>query len=82
MVVEVLDLGVGDWGYFLENEVGSEKFYADFGCVEQSGSYGDVDVGVADATVGDLLGDGEVGLEGAEETKALLGEYAADAEGD
>lgn len=39
-------------------------------------------VGVADATVGDLLGDGEVGLEGAEEPEALLGEYAADAEGD
>ena len=32
-------------------------------------------------SVGDVLGDGEVGLEGAEEAEAPLGEYAADAEG-
>ena len=39
-------------------------------------------VGVADGAVGDVLGDGEVGLEGAEDVEAALGEYAADAEGD
>ena len=82
LVVKILDLGVGDRGYFLKDEFGFEKLYADFGCVEEGGGYGDMGVGVADAPVGDLLGDGEVGLEGAEEAKALLGEYAADAEGD
>lgn len=66
----------------MEDEVGFEELYADFGCVEEGGGYGDVDVGVAYATVGDVLSDGEVGLEGAEEAKALLGEYAAYAEGD